>query len=54
MQARLSRAQADAAQALAQRIARQLRERKSDGGRAGIVQGLLQELCPVLARRAWP
>ena len=43
VQARLSRAQADAAQALAQRIARQLRERKSDGGRAGIVQGLLQE-----------
>ncbi|MEY5097536.1 MAG: trifunctional transcriptional regulator/proline dehydrogenase/L-glutamate gamma-semialdehyde [Pseudomonadota bacterium] len=41
--ARLPRAQADAAQALAQRIARQLRGRKSDGGRAGIVQGLLQE-----------
>jgi len=42
-QARLPGAQADAAQALAQRIARCLRERKSDGGRAGIVQGLLQE-----------
>ena len=42
-QARLPRAQADAAQALAQRIASQLRERKRDGGRAGIVQGLLQE-----------
>ena len=42
-QARLPRVQADAAQALAQRIARCLRERKSDGGRAGIVQGLLQE-----------
>jgi RHH-type transcriptional regulator, proline utilization regulon repressor / proline dehydrogenase / delta 1-pyrroline-5-carboxylate dehydrogenase len=42
-QARLPRQQADAAQALALRIARQLRERKSDGGRAGIVQGLLQE-----------
>ena len=42
-QARLPGAQADAAQALAQRIARQLRERKSEGGRAGIVQGLLQE-----------
>lgn len=41
--ARLPKAQADAAQALAQRIARQLRERKSEGGRAGIVQGLLQE-----------
>ncbi len=42
-QARLPKAQADAAQSLAQRIARCLRERKSDGGRAGIVQGLLQE-----------
>ena len=42
-QARLPGAQADAAQALAHRIARQLRERKSEGGRAGIVQGLLQE-----------
>ena len=43
-QATLPPAQADAAQALALRIARALRERARDGGRAGLVQGLLQEL----------
>jgi RHH-type proline utilization regulon transcriptional repressor/proline dehydrogenase/delta 1-pyrroline-5-carboxylate dehydrogenase len=42
-QARLPAAQAQAAQGLAHRIATQLRGRKSDSGRAGIVQGLLQE-----------
>ncbi|MDD0840655.1 trifunctional transcriptional regulator/proline dehydrogenase/L-glutamate gamma-semialdehyde dehydrogenase [Curvibacter sp. HBC61] len=42
-QARLPQPQAEATQQLAQRLARQLRERKSAGGRAGIVQGLLQE-----------
>jgi RHH-type proline utilization regulon transcriptional repressor/proline dehydrogenase/delta 1-pyrroline-5-carboxylate dehydrogenase len=42
-QARLPEGQAEEAQELAYRIARQLRERKSSGGRAGLVQGLLQE-----------
>ena len=42
-QARLPQALAEATQALAQRLARHLRERKSAGGRAGLVQGLLQE-----------
>ncbi|WP_295980429.1 trifunctional transcriptional regulator/proline dehydrogenase/L-glutamate gamma-semialdehyde dehydrogenase [uncultured Variovorax sp.] len=42
-QARLPDSQADEAQQLAHRIARQLRERKSASGRAGLVQGLLQE-----------
>ncbi|MBV8620340.1 MAG: trifunctional transcriptional regulator/proline dehydrogenase/L-glutamate gamma-semialdehyde dehydrogenase [Curvibacter sp.] len=42
-QARLSEAQARDSQALAQGLAGALRERKSAGGRAGIVQGLLQE-----------
>ena len=41
--ATLSQAQAQAAQALALRIARGVRERARDGGRAGLVQGLLQE-----------
>ncbi|WP_212744166.1 trifunctional transcriptional regulator/proline dehydrogenase/L-glutamate gamma-semialdehyde dehydrogenase [Ramlibacter sp. 2FC] len=41
--ARLPEPLAQASQALAQRIARQLRERKRAGGRAGLVQGLLQE-----------
>ncbi len=42
-QARLSSAQADAAQALALRIAGGVRERSRASGRAGLVQGLLQE-----------
>ncbi|WP_066336610.1 trifunctional transcriptional regulator/proline dehydrogenase/L-glutamate gamma-semialdehyde dehydrogenase [Azohydromonas lata] len=42
-QASLPQAQAGAAEALAQRLARTLRERKADAGRAGLVQGLLQE-----------
>jgi RHH-type transcriptional regulator, proline utilization regulon repressor / proline dehydrogenase / delta 1-pyrroline-5-carboxylate dehydrogenase len=42
-QARLTPAQADAAHALALRIARGVRERTREGGRAGLVQGLLQE-----------
>ena len=41
--ATLPEAQAQAAQALALRIARGVRERARDGGRAGLVQGLLQE-----------
>ena len=41
--ARSSQADAAAADALALRLARALRERKSASGRAGIVQGLLQE-----------
>ena len=41
--ARLSPAQAAQAQALALRIARGVRERARDRGRAGLVQGLLQE-----------
>ena len=41
--ATLPRAQAEAAQTLALRIARGVRERARDGGRAGLVQGLLQE-----------
>ena len=40
-QARLSGDQAEEAQALAMRIARQLRDRRSASGRAGLVQGLL-------------
>jgi RHH-type proline utilization regulon transcriptional repressor/proline dehydrogenase/delta 1-pyrroline-5-carboxylate dehydrogenase len=42
-QARLPQNQASAARQLALRIARGLRERKASAGRAGIVQGLLQE-----------
>jgi RHH-type transcriptional regulator, proline utilization regulon repressor / proline dehydrogenase / delta 1-pyrroline-5-carboxylate dehydrogenase len=42
-QARLPAVLAQASQALAQSIAQRLRERKNDSGRAGIVQGLLQE-----------
>ena len=42
-QARQPAAQTQAAQALAERLARGLRERKSATGRAGLVQGLLQE-----------
>jgi len=42
-QARLPDDQAEEAQALAMRIARQLRDRRSATGRAGLVQGLLQE-----------
>jgi len=42
-QARLPPARAEAAQALARRLARQLRERGHAGGRAGIVPDLLQE-----------
>lgn len=42
-QARLPGNQAEEAQELAYRIAQQLRERKNAGGRAGLVQGLLQE-----------
>uniref|UniRef100_UPI004040392C bifunctional proline dehydrogenase/L-glutamate gamma-semialdehyde dehydrogenase PutA n=1 Tax=Variovorax atrisoli TaxID=3394203 RepID=UPI004040392C len=42
-QARPPDGQAGEAQELAHRIARQLRERKSASGRAGLVQGLLQE-----------
>ena len=41
--ARLTPAQAQAAQALARRLADTLRQRKRAAGRAGIVQGLLQE-----------
>ncbi len=41
--ARLATADAQAAQALALRIARGVRERSRDGGKAGLVQGLLQE-----------
>ncbi|MFT4240898.1 MAG: bifunctional proline dehydrogenase/L-glutamate gamma-semialdehyde dehydrogenase PutA, partial [Acidovorax sp.] len=42
-QARLPQPMADAAQQLALRVAGALRNRKAAGGRAGIVQGLLQE-----------
>ncbi|WP_432729828.1 trifunctional transcriptional regulator/proline dehydrogenase/L-glutamate gamma-semialdehyde dehydrogenase [Variovorax sp. W6] len=42
-QARLPDGQAEEAQELALRIAQQLRDRKSAGGRSGLVQGLLQE-----------
>ena len=42
-QARLSDAQAAAANALALRVARGVREQGRAGGRAGLVQGLLQE-----------
>ncbi len=42
-QARLPQDLADKVQALALRLARGLRERKSGSGRAGLVQGLLQE-----------
>ncbi|HEX7864912.1 MAG TPA: trifunctional transcriptional regulator/proline dehydrogenase/L-glutamate gamma-semialdehyde dehydrogenase [Variovorax sp.] len=42
-QARLPDDQAEEAQELAYRIAQQLRDRKNAGGRAGLVQGLLQE-----------
>ncbi len=42
-QARLPQNQNDAVQALALRIAGTLRQRKASAGRAGIVQGLLQE-----------
>ena len=42
-QARLDGAQAAATQALALRVARGVRERGRAGGRAGLVQGLLQE-----------
>ncbi len=42
-QARLPQPMEDAAQALALRIAGTLRQRKASAGRAGIVQGLLQE-----------
>ena len=42
-QALLSPAQGDAARALALRIARGVRERSRAGGKAGLVQGLLQE-----------
>ena len=42
-QALLPPAQADAARALALRIARGVRERSRAGGKAGLVQGLLQE-----------
>ncbi|MGE0311748.1 MAG: trifunctional transcriptional regulator/proline dehydrogenase/L-glutamate gamma-semialdehyde dehydrogenase [Lautropia sp.] len=42
-EARLDSAQADAAEALARRITGKLRARARDGGRAGLVQGLLQE-----------
>src|SRR6185295_3312278 len=41
--ARLDPATAQAAHDLAYRIASQLRDRKNAGGRAGLVQGLLQE-----------
>lgn len=42
-QARLPKGQAEEAQELAHRVAQQLRDRKNAGGRAGLVQGLLQE-----------
>ena len=42
-QARLTAAQAEAAHALAMRVARSVREKSRAGGRAGLVQGLLQE-----------
>lgn len=42
-QARLPAGQAEEAHALAHRIAQQLRNRKNAAGRAGLVQGLLQE-----------
>ena len=42
-QARLSAAEDSAAHELAMRVARGVRERTRDSGRAGLVQGLLQE-----------
>ena len=42
-QARLTDAQAQACQTFAMRVARGVRERSRVGGRAGLVQGLLQE-----------
>ncbi|MFO1268209.1 MAG: proline dehydrogenase family protein, partial [Rubrivivax sp.] len=42
-QAELAPSQAEAARTLALRIARGVRERTREGGRAGLVQGLLQE-----------
>ena len=42
-QARLDDAQCAATQALARRLAQSLRDRKGSAGRAGLVQGLLQE-----------
>ena len=42
-EARLEPAVAEAANALARRLAQTLRDRKSSAGRAGLVQGLLQE-----------
>ena len=42
-QARLPQELATASQQLALRIAKSLRERKASAGRAGLVQGLLQE-----------
>jgi RHH-type transcriptional regulator, proline utilization regulon repressor / proline dehydrogenase / delta 1-pyrroline-5-carboxylate dehydrogenase len=42
-EARLAPAEARATQRLAERLARTLRERKTAAGRAGLVQGLLQE-----------
>ncbi len=42
-QARMSEAQAQQTQALALRLSRSVRERALDSGRAGLVQGLLQE-----------
>jgi len=42
-QARMDAAQSQATQALARRLAQGLRERKPSAGRAGMVQGLLQE-----------
>ncbi len=53
-QARLPAALSADVQALALRLARGLRERRSAGGRAGIVQGLLQEFALCRRRRAWP
>jgi RHH-type proline utilization regulon transcriptional repressor/proline dehydrogenase/delta 1-pyrroline-5-carboxylate dehydrogenase len=42
-EARMTAAQAEASERLAARLARTLRERKTAAGRAGLVQGLLQE-----------
>lgn len=50
-QARLPADMAEATNKLAATIAEKLRNQKSAGGRAGIVQGLLQEFLPVVPGR---
>ena len=53
-QARLSPADDRAAHELAMRVARGVRERTRDSGRAGLVQGLLQEFALSARAKAWP